>query len=63
MTMFPTIIYELGDAKQKLPSLQRPLIDRAIAELTRLHRRVDDLEKAVDVERRPRHISALEDSL
>ena len=63
MTAFPSIVYDLGDLKPKLPSLQRPVIDRAIAELTRLHRRVDDLEKAVDVERRPRHISALEDSL
>lgn len=63
MTMFPTIIYELGDAKQKLPSLQRPLIERAIAELTRLHCRVRELENGIAVEQRPRHISALEESL
>jgi hypothetical protein len=61
--MFPSIIYDLGEAKNKLPSLQRPLIDRAIAELTRLHREAERLRQVVEVERRPIHLSNLEDSL
>jgi hypothetical protein len=63
MTAFPAVVYDLGEIKHKLPSLHRPVIEMAIAELMRLNRECATLEAALRAERVPRHITNLEDCL
>jgi hypothetical protein len=63
MTTFPSVIYDLGEIRNKLPTLQRPIIDQAMAELMRLNRECATLEAALRIERTPRHITNLEGCL
>lgn len=63
MSAFPSVVYDLGNWKDKLPALCRPVIDNAMAELMRLHRECAMLEAALRVERKPQHITSLEECL
>jgi hypothetical protein len=63
MTAFPSVVYDLGNIKGKLPALHRPIIDQAISELMRMSRECATLEAALRLERTPRHISQIEGSM
>lgn len=60
MTGYPAVVYDLGELRAKLPSLHRPIIDTAIAELLRLSRELAVSQAALRAERIPRHISQLQ---
>lgn len=47
MNAFPTVVYELGALRKKLPALAVPTIEKAITELMRLARENETLQSAV----------------